>query len=156
MKMNIFLGALIVAVVGMMTLHTPAAAQNRQHGGGNGMGAGKMGKVMEKLNLTADQKEKIKALREQFKKDNATALNEVKGLRDQMKNAREQKDRTQAQSLRDQMKTKMDALRPARERLQNQIAAVLTAEQKVQLEKMKAERKEHRGGKGGKRKKDLE
>lgn len=156
MKMNIFLGALIVAVVGMMAVYTPAVAQKRQHGGGDGMGAGKMGKVMEKLNLTADQKAKIKALREQFKSNNATALNEVKGLRDQMKNARKQKDRTQMQGFRDQMKTKMDALRPAREQLQNQIAAILTTEQKAELEKMKAERKENRGGKRGSRNKDLE
>jgi Spy/CpxP family protein refolding chaperone len=146
MKKRTWLGALGIAMIGILAAGFVCVAQGRGEGHGRGgmMGGDRgemVGKAMERLNLTADQKARIKALRDGFQQANASTLAEVKALRDQMKSAMEAKDREKAKSIREQMKTKMETLKPAREQLHQQILAVLTAEQKAELEKMKADHK---------------
>lgn len=147
MKLKV-LGTLGIALMGMMMVGSATFAQ----GNGDGMGGGrkhmqKLEKAAERLNLTADQKAKIKALRDQFKTAHQSTFAEMKSLKAQIKAAGKGTD--QAKALREQMKAKMESLRPAQEQLHQQILAILTPEQRAQMEQMKAERKQ-KGGKRGK------
>ncbi|RYY38369.1 MAG: hypothetical protein EOO08_14715 [Chitinophagaceae bacterium] len=98
----------------------------RQHGGqtgkaGKGRGAERMKEMQKELNLTAEQQQRIKTIREQY--------------RPQMEAVRNDASLTQAQ--------KKDKARDIRKAQMDQVKAVLTAEQQ---EKMKSMRK----GKGRK------
>ncbi len=117
------------------------------HGGrGHGPRGGQMeGKMADKLGLTADQKTKIQAIRDQFKKDNATALDEIQKLHEQMRTYAQNKDKANMQTLRQQIKTKEEALKPARDRMRQQIDAILTPEQRATMEQMKQQRQERMG-----------
>jgi protein CpxP len=151
MKTNGRIVTLAAILAGMVMLGNPAAAQQ---GGQQGKRAEKM---IEKLNLTPDQQTKIKAIREQFKSQNATSIAEIKTLRNQMKQQMQNKDKDGAKATRDQIKAKMEAMKPAREQMRSQIEQILTPEQRSQLATMKQERKEkmqdrrqeRRGKRGG-------
>lgn len=118
---------------------------NAQQGHRGGEGHGKqMEKIMGKLNLTEQQKAQIKTLRENFKKEHEAELTQIKSLRGQMKDLKGSGDKAKATELRSQIKTQMATLKEAREKLKQQIVAILTPEQQQQLEQLKAERKEHR------------
>lgn len=146
MNMRIALKALAIAIIGVMAVNSAALAQ-KDHKGGNHKKAG----AFKRLDLTDDQKAQIKALRDAFKQQNEGTFQEIKALRDQMKDARENQDKERAKAIHEQIKSKMESLRPAKEELQRRIAAILTPEQRAELEKMKANHKEHRGeGRRGK------
>ena len=153
MMTKTFLSKIGLALVGMMIVCFAAfAAQGEGHKGHGGRGPGGPGggdlmKLAQKLNITDDQKAQIKALRDQFQQQNAGTLGEVKALHEKMKEYRKSDDKTNAMATREQIKTKMESLRPAHEQLRAKMLAILTADQRAQLEQMKAERKE----KGGKR-----
>ena len=122
------------------------------HGSGK-MGRGeKMEKMAAKLNLTEQQKTQIKALRDNFKKEHEAQLSEMKSLGQQMRELKGSGNSEQAKQLREKMKTIKQSLQADREKLQQQISALLTPEQRQQLEEHKAERKEHREQKKGERK----
>ncbi|MBL7987494.1 MAG: Spy/CpxP family protein refolding chaperone [Chlorobi bacterium] len=112
----------------------------------------KMEKMAEKLNLTEQQKTQIKALRDNFKKEHEAQLSEMKSLHEQMRGLKGSGDTEQAKQLREKMKTAKQALQTDREKLQQQISALLTPEQRQQFEQHKAERKEHHEQKKGERK----
>jgi protein CpxP len=132
MKTNRIFTVLAMALIGMVMLGNGAFAQKD----------GRRGAIARKLDLTDAQKEQIKANREKFKTDNAAALAEIKALREQLKNQIKNKDAAGAKATREQLKAKMQALKPAREALQGQMKQLLTAEQQQKLEKLRAERRE--------------
>jgi Spy/CpxP family protein refolding chaperone len=136
MKINRIIAMLTVALVGMMMLGASAYAQNPGRRGDRGQ------KLAQKLNLTQAQKDQIKANREQFKTTNAAALAEIKALREQMKQQLKNNDREGAKATREQIKAKQQALKPAREATREQMKNILTPEQREQLAKLMAERKE--------------
>jgi Spy/CpxP family protein refolding chaperone len=133
MKTNRIVAVLAMALIGMVMLGNGAFAQKD----------GRRGAIARKLDLTDAQKEQIKANREKFKTDNAAALAEIKALREQLKNEIKNKDAAGAKATREQLKAKMQALKPAREALQGQMKQLLTAEQQQKLERLRAERREH-------------
>ncbi len=144
MKIRSFVGTLAICAMSV-ALAAPATFAQGGHGrgGGHGNGDGE-GKMAEKLNLTADQKAQIKALRDAFKQQNASAIAEVKTLRDQMRDQKQNKDKEAAKATRDQLKAKMEVLRPAHQKLHEQILALLTPEQRAQAEKMHEEHKDRK------------
>ena len=107
----------------------PVKGQTEMQPGGNkgGERRDRMEEMMEKLNLTADQKEKMKSINQDFKK--------------QMDEFKEQ------QMTDDDRRGKRMELMMARK---EKISAVLTADQRKQWEEMK----EQRGGGRGMRKAD--
>jgi Spy/CpxP family protein refolding chaperone len=127
------------------------AAQGDQRGGGQGhFERGAMfEKLAAKLNLTADQKAKIQALQQQFQKDNATALNNMQQLRSQMKQYMQSGDKTNAQATRDKMRTAMEALKPAQEKLHKDMMAILTPDQQKQAQQLLQQHQD--GMRGGRR-----
>ncbi|HVZ38604.1 MAG TPA: periplasmic heavy metal sensor [Candidatus Kapabacteria bacterium] len=132
---SVILGLVVMASAAFAQGPTPKQVERRQA----------MAKhLKEKLGLSDDQAKQIKALRDQFRKDNSGALQEIKALRDQLRDAIKSNDKTKAKALKDQLKAKMESLKPAREQLRAKVGAILTPEQRDMLEKMRQERKQRR------------
>ncbi len=121
----------------------------RGFGRGEGMGVGNhdggdrmLRHSLEQLNLTDTQKAQVKTIFENHRTENQPQMEEMRGLamkkRDGVITADEE---TRFKELRTQMKA-------AGDRLRDSISAVLTTEQRAQLDKMKEEMrdkmKEHR------------
>jgi Spy/CpxP family protein refolding chaperone len=139
----------LALVMGTMVLSTAAYADHGGKGGpGRGDGMGQIEKMTSKLDLTADQQARIKALRDQFQAANATTLNEVKSLHEQARQQMQAGNKDQAKALMQQAKTKMESLRTPRENLMTQIKAVLTADQLAKLQQMKGDHEGKEGGEG--------
>jgi len=112
--------------------------------GGKGMRGGKHGgdkmmlRSLGQLNLSDAQKEQIRGISETFKTSTETQREELRNLgmkkRDGIITADEQ-------ARFKEIKTQMKA---SGEQMRNSVLAVLTAEQKTQLEQMKEEMKERR------------
>lgn len=114
----------------------------RGYGRGDKMRGGKHGgdrmmmHALEKLDLTDAQKAQVKTVFENSRSQNQPQTEEMRGLmmkkRDGVISAEEQ---TRLKELRDQMKT-------SNEQTESSILAILTAEQRTQLDKLKAEMRE--------------
>lgn len=148
---RIFRTAAASMIVLAITIAATVHAQPGHRGGKREHGE-QLEKMAEKLKLTEQQKTQIKALHDNFKKEHEAQFNEMKSLREQMKALKGSGDTEKAAQLREKMKAAKEALKADREKLQQQIAALLTPEQRQQLEQLKAERKERHEQKKGKRK----
>ena len=102
-----------------------------RHGGGD-----RMMEALEKLNLTDAQKAQVKTVFENHRTQNQPQMEEMRGLgmkkRDGLLTADEE---TRFKELRTQMKVSDD-------QLHDSISAILTPEQRAQLDKMKEEMRE--------------
>src|SRR2546423_1301379 len=117
---------------------------------------GEGGGVFAKLNLTDDQKAKIKQIRESSASANQPLREQLRAKRQELRQASE--GGTFNEALATQKLTEMAGLHAkamgARFALHQQMLAVLTTEQKAQLDQLKAQFKTHRGlrrGEGGPR-----
>jgi periplasmic protein CpxP/Spy len=137
MKTNRIVTGILVVVTGMLMLSMAAYAQP-----GRGNKERKREQIKKELNLTQDQKDRIRTSRQEFKNKNATALGELKTLREQMKEQMKNKDREGAKATREQIRAKMLALKPARDAMRQQLEQILTPEQRQQLANLREERKE--------------
>ncbi len=151
MKTKAFFSSLALAVIALALAVVTVNAQPRR-GQGQGPGHARM-KALEKLNLTQAQKDQITSLRDAFKTANQSSIEEITSLREQMREKMKSGDKEGAKAIREQLKAKREAMKPAREKLHQDVLAILTQEQRDQLAKMKEEmkerRKDHRrGGKG--------
>ncbi len=114
----------------------------RRGGQGKGMRGGKRGgdrmmmRALRELNLTDAQKSQVKTAFENYKNQNQLQMEEMRGLgmkkRDGIITAEEE---TRFRELRTQMKT-------SKEQMNNSILAILTAEQRTELDRLQAERKQ--------------
>ena len=136
-----------------------ANPQGRRHEWrGQGMkGGSHRGGAFNRLNLTDDQKAKMKQIRESFAERNKGLQAELKAKRQELRQASE--GGTFNEALASQKLTETAGLQAKlmgeRFKLHQEMLTVLTAEQKTQLEQMKAQFKTHRGerrGRGGPRK----
>lgn len=130
-----------------------ANQQGRRHEWrGQGMKRGfDRGGAFSRLNLTDDQKAKMKQIRESFMASNKPLLDQVRAKRQELRQASE--GGTFNEALATQKLTEMASLQAKlmgeRFKLHQEMQSVLTAEQKAQLEQMKAQFKTHRGGHRG-------
>jgi Spy/CpxP family protein refolding chaperone len=119
--------------------------------GGKGMRGGKhdsdrmMMGALRQLNLTDAQKEQVKTIFES-NKPNQTQRDEMSNL---MQKKRDGSITEQEQARLQEIRTQM---RASSEQTHNAVLAVLTAEQRTQLDQMKQEMRERRGGHRGMRK----
>jgi Spy/CpxP family protein refolding chaperone len=123
----------------MMIVASQAAFAQRGHGKGD---RGEQGqKLAAALNLTTDQQAKIKDLRQQFQQQHQTQIQEIENLHNQMRDLRKSgsSNKDQITQLRDQLKTKQEALATDRQKLQEQIRGVLTPEQAAKFDQMKSQ-----------------
>ena len=111
------------------------------HGGG----------AFARLNLTDDQKAKMKQSRQSFMESNKPLLEQLRAKRQELRQASE--GGTFNEALATQKLTEMAGLQAkvmgARFALHQQMLSVLTTEQKAQLDQLKAQFKHNRGGRRG-------
>ena len=114
------------------------------HGWG-GMRRG--GGFFKQLNLTEDQKAKMKQIRETFAQTNKPLRDQLRAKRQELRQANE--GGTFNEALATQKLTEMASLEAKvmgeRHKLHQEMLSVLTAEQKAQLEQSKAQFKTRRG-----------
>jgi protein CpxP len=118
--------------------------KHRGHGFG-GMHRG--GGFFKQLNLTEDQKTKMKQIRENFAAQNKPLREQLRAKRQELRQASE--GGTFNEALATQKLTEMASLQAKlmgeRNKLHQEMLSVLTAEQKAQLEQSKAQFKARRG-----------
>lgn len=94
--------------------------------------------ALEKLNLTAEQKDKIATLRKQFEEKNKEAIDKVKEsmakAKEMMEKARQDKDRDGFKQIGDKMRETMQTVQKLRQDFDGQLSPILTDEQKKKLE----------------------
>ncbi len=115
--------------------------------GGRGWGGMRQGGFFKQLNLTEDQKAKMKQIRESFAERNKPLREELRAKRQELRQASE--GGTFNEALATQKLTEMASLEAKlmgeRAKLHQETLSVLTAEQKAQLEQSKAQFKGRRG-----------
>lgn len=123
---------------------------------GQGAKRGHRDGAFDRLNLTDDQKAKMKQIRESFAERNKPLRDQLSAKRQELRQASE--GGTFNEALATQKLTEMAGLQAKlmgeRIKLHQEMLTVLTAEQKTQLEQLKAQFKSHRGmrrGMGGSR-----
>ena len=114
---------------------------------GHGSGGMRDGGFFGQLNLTEDQKAKVKQIRESFAERNKPLTEQLRAKRQELRQANE--GGTFNEALATQKLTEMASLEAKlmgeRSKLHQEILSVLTAEQKAQLEQSRAQFKTRRG-----------
>lgn len=114
---------------------------------GHGFGGMRAGGFFRGLNLTDDQKAKLKQIRESFAQSNKPLHEQLRAKRQELRQASE--GGTFNEALATQKLTEMASLQAKvmseRFKLHQEMLSVLTAEQKAQLEQAKTQRKARRG-----------
>ena len=120
---------------------------DRQHGFGGMRG----NRLFSQLNLTEDQKAKVKQLHESFGERNKPLRQELRAKRQELQQARQ--GDTFNESLATQKLTEIAAIEAKlmgeQFKLHQEMMTILTPEQKTQLEQAKAQFKAKRGNKPG-------
>jgi Spy/CpxP family protein refolding chaperone len=120
-----------------------ARGERKNHGWGRMQGA-----ALQQLNLTDDQKAKIKQFRESFALANKPLREQLRAKRQELRQASE--GGTFNEALATQKLTEMAGLQAKlmgeEFKLHQEMQSVLTAEQKAQLEQLKAQFKTREGG----------
>jgi protein CpxP len=114
---------------------------------GHGFGGMRRGGFFGQLNLTEDQKTKLKQIRESFAEQNKPLREQLRAKRQELRQASE--GGTFNEALATQKLTEMASLEAKlmgeRHKLHEQMLSVLTTEQKAQLEQSKTQFKTRRG-----------
>src|SRR5215203_1403638 len=114
---------------------------------GHGFGGMRQGGFFKQLNLTEDQKVKMKQIRESFAERNKPLREQLRAKRQELRQGNE--GGTFNEALATQKLTEMAGLEAKlmgeRMKLHQETLSVLTAEQKAQLEQSKAQFKTRRG-----------
>ena len=117
---------------------------------GRGMRGMRAGGFFRGLNLTEDQKTKMKQIRESFAQSNKPLRDQLHAKRQELRQA--SNGGTFNEALATQKLTEMASLEAKlmgeRFKLNQEMLSVLTAEQKAQLEQAKAQRETRRGSRG--------
>ncbi len=142
MKMK---GMMVAAVLGMMMFVT---TDMMAHRGGGERGPNIM-RHLRGLDLTDAQKDQIKALAEEFKADHADEIEQMKSLHEQAREQHRSGDKEAAKATMEQARALRESMKADHEELREAIMAVLTDDQRAQLE----ERKERCGEKREKKEK---
>ena len=150
--------ALAASIAVAQTVTTDQGPQQGQHmgrhggrGGNKGWGGMREGGFFKQLNLTEDQKAKIKQIRETFAQTNKPLHDQLRAKRQELRQASE--GGTFNEALATQKLTEIAPLEAKlmgeQHRLHQEMLSVLTAEQKAQLEQSRAQFKNRRGGMRG-------
>lgn len=111
----------------------------KRHGKRHGKHGGKIFHAIERLNLTDAQREQVKFIAESGKTATQPQREELRGIFEQKRNGG---TITEAQQIR--ARELMGQMKEAGKRTQADVLAVLTPEQRAELDKMKAEMQQKR------------
>jgi protein CpxP len=146
--------ALAASIAVAQTVHPDQGAQQGQRmerhggrGGHKGWGGMREGGFFRQLNLTDDQKAKMKQIRESFAQTNKPLRDQLRAKRQELRQASE--GGTFNEALATQKLTEIAPLEAklmsSEHNLHQQMLSVLTTEQKAQLEQSRAQFKARRG-----------
>jgi len=150
--------ALVASIAVAQSVKTDRGSGPRHQWRGDGMKRGFHGRgaFLNRLNLTDDQKAKMKQIRESFAERNKPLLEQLRAKRQELRQASE--GGTFNEALANQKLTEMAGLQAKlmgeRFKLHQEMQSVLTADQKAQLDQLKAQFKTRHGesrGAGGPR-----
>ena len=142
-----------IAVAQTVTTQGNQQGSTEKHGGFRGEHRGRWGRMgtdglFQQLNLTEDQKAKIKQIRESYATQDKPLHDQLMAKRQELRQASE--GGTFNEALATQKLTEMASLEAKlmgeRFKQHQEVLSVLTAEQKAQLEQSKAQFKARRGG----------
>jgi len=150
--------ALAASIAVAQTVTTNQGTQQDTHaghrggrGGQKGWGGMREGGFFKQLNLTEDQKAKIKQIRDNYAQTNKPLRDQVRAKRQELRQASE--GGTFNEALATQKLTEIAPLEAklmaSQHNLHHEMLSVLTAEQKAQLEQSRAQFKNRRGGMRG-------
>ena len=149
-------GSIAVAQTGTTDQNTQQGTRTERRGGrgghkGHGWGGMRAGGFFRQLNLTEDQKAKMKQIRETFAQSNKPLRDQLRAKRQELRQASE--GGTFNEALATQKLTEIAPLEAKlmgeQQKLHQEMLSVLTAEQKAQLEQSRAQFKGRRGGMRG-------
>jgi periplasmic protein CpxP/Spy len=109
------------------------------HGGHRGHHRG--ARLAEKLNLTSEQKEQMKALRQRNREANQQLITDFRAKRREFAGLKKAGD-PRAEEVKAQLKAIREQVHAAREATHQQVLGLLTSEQRQQLDRMRAERQQ--------------
>jgi Spy/CpxP family protein refolding chaperone len=144
---------LVASIAVAQSVRTNRANGDRSGWHGQGMkGRFRRGSFLfNRLNLTDDQKAKLKQLRQSFLENNKPLMAQLQAKRQELRQASE--GGTFNEALATQKLTEMAGLQAKlmgeRFKLRQDMQSVLTTEQKAQLEQLKAQFKSHRAAHRG-------
>lgn len=138
----------VLALSATLAFAGPSDGGQRHNGHGRHGKAGFGAKFAEKLNLTDEQKARVSAIRQATKEQNAAFFESARQHRQELRAAREANDSAKAQSLAGTIEADRAQMKQIRSAEKDQIMALLTAEQRAQMDAMKAQREAHRGQRG--------
>jgi Spy/CpxP family protein refolding chaperone len=136
--------AAVVALSATVAFAVPHEGRGGHHGRGGELGA----RMAEKLNLSDAQKQQIKDLQTNFRESNKAFFDQVRDTHKQMDAAREANDTARLDALKATAESQHAQMKQLRDQQQQRIAALLTPEQRAQLDAMKAEREARRAEHG--------
>ncbi|HMH45974.1 MAG TPA: Spy/CpxP family protein refolding chaperone [Pyrinomonadaceae bacterium] len=141
----------VVLIVASVAVAQSVKTHRGQGQRGAWMGRGSHGDAFARLNLTDDQKAKMKQIRQSSMESNKPLFEQLRAKRQELRQASE--GGTFNEALATQKLTEMAGLQAkamgARFALHQQMLAVLTTEQKAQLDQLKAQFKAPHGGRRG-------
>lgn len=134
-----------VAVLVLGTTLALAGGGKGAHGSKHGMKHGGWSeKLSEKLNLSDSQKQQIRDLETSFRQQNEPFFNSFRETKSQYREAREAGDTARAESLKTTLDSQKAQMKQLYENQHQRMISILTAEQRAQLEAIKAERGERK------------
>lgn len=125
-----------------------------KHGGKHGKGArgGEFSaRFAEKLNLSEGQKIQMKQFHEEFRAANEPLRNAMRTTTTEIRAARKAGDAARVEALRPTLEQQRTEMRERRAGQHERMLAILTPDQRAQLEAVKAEREQRRGERKGRR-----
>jgi protein CpxP len=137
----------LVAAVAVLTLGATMAfaGPNHEGHGGRGRQHGMFGKKMAgKLNLSDAQKQQIRDIKKSFREENKAFLTASRENFKAFHEAKKAGDTAKADALEPTLDTQRAQMKQLREQEKQRVMTVLTAEQRTQLEQLKAERQQNK------------
>src|SRR5438128_3131074 len=121
--------ALSLGAVSVASAQQPASprAEQGERGFGRRGGEGMKG-LFKGINLSAAQKNQVKAIREKYKGQEKALREQMKPLREQFAAARKTNDTARLEQLREQVRPQMERARALRQQQMQEVRGVLNAE----------------------------
>lgn len=99
--------------------------------------------ILEKLNLSSEQKDKVAKLRQDFEEKNKDSIDKVKEsvakIKETMEKARQDKDKEAFRQAAEKMRETLDTVHKLRKDFEGQLSGVLNDEQKKKMEDLRKE-----------------
>lgn len=133
------------AVVTLTATLAVAAPEGKQGHHGRRHGRGEFGaRFAQKLNLSEAQKTQMRDVQKSFREQNKPLFEASKQTRLELKAAKDANDTARMEQLKATLKTQREQFKQARQAQHERVLALLTPDQRAQLDAMKAERKAKR------------